>query len=451
MNDDSKTTPRTASDPGRIAELAGKIATGELSPVDLMQRYLDRIDAVESEVHAWRLVDRERAMELARKSEADAQKNVINGPLHGIPFGVKDIIDVAGLPTRCNSNSRADAGPATADAEVVLQLKSQGAIVLGKLHTTEFAYFDPSPACNPWNTAHTPGGSSSGSGAGTGAGMVPFALGTQTIASVNRPAAYCGVSAFKPSSRSLSTVGVAPLAASYDTIGFYGGCVADAVYAFEAAAPAFLSGSDDTDDATVESRPIRVAMIDDPLIADVDNDMKSAYQRMADAFTNAGHDVERRKSSFSFESFREMQRRTTFYESGHINAAFLELATGQIGDHLQEMIREGLSISDDEYLFERREIDRLRNEFLNANHDIDVFLWPAAPGIAPEGLTSTGDPRYIGPWTGIGGPIVTIPAGLGDKEMPLGCIVSSRPGSDAKMCRWARRLAAAGELSPYSL
>ena len=445
-----KTLPSTACDPGRIAEFVKRIVARDLSPVDLMQRYLDRVDAVESAVQAWRLVDRERALELARKSETDAEKGIIHGPLHGIPIGVKDIIDVAGLQTRCNSKSRTNVAPATADAEVVLQLKAQGAIVLGKLHTTEFAYFDPSPACNPWNINHTPGGSSSGSGAGTGAGMVPLALGTQTIASVNRPAAYCGVSAFKPSSRSLSTIGVAPLAGSYDTVGFYGARVADAVYAFQAAAPSFLRRTGQNG-SLGDNESIRVLMVDDPLLADIDGDMKSAYLRMGDAFTNAGHIVTQTKPNISFEQLREVQRSTTFYESGRINADMLQLSPGQIGDHLLEMIREGLSISDERYLNERREVDRLRDEFLDANQDVDVFLWPAAPGIAPEGFASTGDPRYIAPWTGIGGPIVTVPAGLGNKDMPLGCIISGHPGADARMCHWALRLAEAAELSPYTL
>ncbi len=448
MND-TITPPSAASDPGRLAELAAKIANCELSPVDLMRRYLDRIDAVEDQVHGWRVVDRERAMDLALRSERDAQAKVIHGPLHGIPMGVKDIIDVAGIPTRCNSRSRADVSPATTDADIVLQLRAQGAIVLGKTHTTEFAYHDPSPACNPWNTGHTPGGSSSGSGAAIAAGMVPFALGTQTIASVNRPAAYCGVSAFKPSTGSLSTLGVAPFAGSYDTVGFYGGRVADAVYAFKSVAPRFVSRAAQVSGAPVDVSQIRVVMIDDALIADMSADMKSAYRRMADDFANAGHIVEQRKSNISFDGFREMQGRTAAYESGHVNAAFLQLEDGLIGDHLLQLIREGLSTSDESYFADRREIDRLRQKFLNANHDADVFLWPAVPGIAPEGLASTGDNRYIAPWTAIGGPIVTIPAGVGAKNLPLGCIVSGHPGNDMQMCQWSLQLAEVGERSPF--
>ena len=150
---------------------------------------------------------------LPRSASAEAEQGHIRGALHGVPVAIKDIIDVEGLPTRANSRSRASAPPASNDAEIVLALKAQGAVVLGKVHTTEFAYFDPSPARNPHNLAHTPGGSSSGSAAAVAAGMAPAAVGTQTVASVNRPAAYCGIGAFKPSTRSLSVFGITPLGA----------------------------------------------------------------------------------------------------------------------------------------------------------------------------------------------------------------------------------------------
>ncbi|MBT5664171.1 MAG: hypothetical protein HOJ06_02435, partial [Rhodospirillaceae bacterium] len=157
--------PGHAADPGRISDLARDIRNGAVSPVDLAQRYLDRIAAVDPNVEAWRTVSTDSALADAADRAADIDNGILRGPLHGVPVGVKDIIDVAGLPTRCNSNSRAQAGPASADAEVVAALRAAGAIILGKTHTTEFAYRDPSPARNPHNLDHTPGGSSSGSGA----------------------------------------------------------------------------------------------------------------------------------------------------------------------------------------------------------------------------------------------------------------------------------------------
>lgn len=177
--------------------------------------------------------------------------------------------------------------------------------------------------------------------------------------------------------------------------------------------------------------------------------MKAAFGRMADALSDTGNLVVQKKSNISFDQFREMQRSTTFYESGHTNANFLELDADKLGDNILEMVREGLAMSDDRYLGERRQIDLLRARFLDTNQDADVFLWPAAPGAAPHGLASTGDPRYIGPWTGIGGPIVTVPAGSAANQMPPGCIVNGHPGADAQMCYWAREIAKVAELSPF--
>ena len=229
--------PDTVADPGRVDALAQQIRDGVLSPVDLVQHCIDRIDAVEPQVEAWRELCTDTAFAEAKNLEQEIETGLIRGPLHGIPVGVKDIIDVKGVPTRCNSKSRADIGPATADAEVVAALRTAGAIILGKTHTTEFAFRDPSPARNPHNLAHTPGGSSSGSGAAVGAGMVPVALGTQTMASVNRPAAYCGIAAYKPSTRLMPGGGVAPLSYLYDTVGYYGWNVGDAATVFETICP----------------------------------------------------------------------------------------------------------------------------------------------------------------------------------------------------------------------
>ena len=437
--------PETVSDPGQLAAIAKHIASGELSPTELVESYLTRIDAVDAQVQAWLEVDRDAALCLARMREKEATQGTSHGALHGVPIAVKDIIDVEGLPTRCNSHSRKDVAPATADAEIIQQLKVQGAIILGKVHTTEFAYFDPSPTRNPWNTAHTPGGSSSGSGAAVAAGMVPLALGTQTIASVNRPAAYCGVSAFKPSGRSMPTFGVAPLAASYDTVGFLAGRVEDAIYAFEAVAPPFLSHPDND----AGNSPLRIALVDDPLIHDMAADMKAAYRSMADILSDAGHCVEDRRSNISFERLVELQKSTLIYEAASFYGSFLALPDGQIGERFLEIIREGHTMRQGDYLQWRAELAHCGLSFLSAHNDIDVFLWPATPSGAPTGLQWTGEPRYIAPWTAIGGPILTVPAGLGDDGLPLACIACSAPGTDLAMCQWGRQLARVAEVNAF--
>ena len=425
-----------AANPGRVRELVAAITKKELSPVDLVGRYLDRIAEVDTHVQCWRQVDAERALAVAAERAREAAEGLIRGPLHGVPVAIKDIIDVEGLPTRANSRARVAAAAASNDAEVVLALKAQGAVVLGKVHTTEYAFFDPSPARNPHNLAHTPGGSSSGSAAAVASGMAPAAVGTQTVASVNRPAAYCGISAFKPSTRCLPTFGITPLAPSYDTPGFYGWSVDDATYVYEAIAPNFLSRRL----VPSASTKLAVCIPDDPHISDAVPDIKAALARMADAFARTGHAVEQPRSPISFERLFQIQRHTMTYEAGRALRYLLDQPDGTVGEKLTALIREGLTIAPQQYLDERAEIDKMRGT-LFSTLTADIFLWPAAPSTAPAGLGWTGDPKYISPWTALGGPIVSAPAGLDGNGLPIGCILSSRPGTDLDMCTRARTLA----------
>ncbi len=427
-------------DPGRLRDLAAAIAAGTLSPVELVERYLARIASVDGAVQAWREVDATRARAEAETLAKEAKAGHLRGSLHGIPLGVKDIIDVAGLPTRCNSRSRQDVAPATADAEIVAQLKRQGMVPLGKLHTTEFAFFDPSPARNPHNLAHTPGGSSSGSGAAVSSGMVPAALGTQTVASVNRPASYCGVSAFKPSTRSTCIHGIAPLAPSYDTVGFYGYTVDDAVALYEAAASPFAMVS-----KALPPQKLRVLLPEDPHLDAATDEVKAAWRQTAENLASAGHSVTGARAPVSFEQIFTLQRSTMLYEMSRNYRHALDAAPGQFGAKFVVAVGDGLAITPETYLNERATLDRLRAQFLAASEGFDVILWPAAPDTAPEGLAWTGDPRFISPWTMMGGPMVTIPTGRAGNGLPLGCIATSAPGTDSRMCGWARQMADATE------
>lgn len=427
-----------AADAGSTRRLAEDIRNGRLTPTDLVQRCLDRIAEADPHVQAWRVLDGERALAIAEERTREAADGKIRGPLHGIPIGVKDVIDAEGLSTLCNCKDLADRPPATADAEIVLNLKQAGAIVLGKLHTTEFAFFDPSPARNPYNIDHTPGGSSSGSGAALGSGMVPLALGTQTVASVSRPAAYCGVAAFKPSSRSMCGYGMAALAPSYDTIGFYGQTPLDAAYAYEAVMPPFARA----DAKPGPEEPVNILLLDDPLLSDMDAEMRQAWDAMADDFANRGASVERRQSPIPFERLQQLQWSTMLWEAGRVLRPMLDRPEGNIGEKLLGAIRQGLEISEAQYFAERSEIDEMRFKLLAADNDIDGYLWPAAPTTAPEGLAWTGDPKYISPWTAIGGPVVTLPAGLAANGLPLGCILCDAPGSDLQTMRVLQRLTA---------
>src|SRR5580704_7662588 len=208
----------TASDAAR------QFAARKLSPVELLNALLARIDRLDSKLHAFIRLDAEAAMAAARAAEAEMAAGRVRGPLHGVPVGIKDIIDVAGLPTTCHSKILVD-NVAKADAAVIARLRQAGAIVVGKLSTHEFAIGGPSfdlpfpPARNPWNPGHHPGGSSSGSGAGVSAGFFPLALGTDTGGSVRNPASCCGIVGLKPTYGLVSRRGVFPLSFTLDHIG----------------------------------------------------------------------------------------------------------------------------------------------------------------------------------------------------------------------------------------
>ena len=441
MTTDTSTTPPAsyAQDPGRVRAMARQIALGTLSPVELVQRYLDRIADADPHVQCWREVDGARALALAEQREREVREKRVLGPLHGIPIAIKDIIDVEGLATRCNNRARADAKPATGDAEIVLALRRAGAIPLGKVHTTEYAFFDPSPARNPHNLAHTPGGSSSGSAAAVAAGMAPLAIGTQTVASVNRPAAYCGIAAFKPSTRSMPTFGIAPLGPSYDTPGFFGWTVDDAVLAFEAVAPAFLAP------AGAEKPALTIVIPEDHHLGDASVEVQASMARIANAFAKAGHKIEGHVSPIPFADLFRLQRQTMLYEAARALAFLKDLPKGMAGAKILAAIEEGLRIKTSDYVEQRAMIDMLRERFFARFEEADVFLWPAAPDAAPKGLAWTGEPKYISPWTALGGPVVSLPVGKTRAGLPLGALLAGRPGADRDMCRNARVLAKIAE------
>jgi len=435
------TTQSLVGDPGSVAEIARAIASGKTDPVKLLEACLRRIDAAEQEVHGWCLLDRDRALAQAQTLRQEAEAGRIRSPLHGIPIAVKDVLDVAGLPTRAGSATRAAVAPSTIDAQVVAQLRNAGAVILGKAHTTEFAYFDgPPPTRNPHNPAHTPGGSSAGPAAVVAAGMVPLSLGTQTAGSVSRPAAYCGIAAFKPSTRAWSSFGLVPFAPSFDTVGVFGFRVADAVAAARVLMPPYLR---------YEAAPraprslLSIAFIDDPISAAASAAVADSVRAAAAALAGSDFRVEQRKSPVPFADVVGWHKMAIEYE---VARAYPGLEHNfEVSAGLRNAIGRGRLIDDLAYREACAALDAARDRFWAAMSDLHALVFPTAPDVAPAGM-KTGDPRFIVPFTAFGGPIVSIPVGFGAGGLPLGVMLIGAPGTDAAIAGIAEAVAKVIEL-----
>ena len=408
-------------DPGRIRDLSAAIASGALTSEALVRRCLDRIAEVDGQVQAWIHVLAEGALAQARILDAEPVKR---GPLHGIPLAVKDVIDVRGLPTRANSASRANIAPATADATMVAHLRAAGAVILGKVHTTEYAYFAPVPPTrNPWDLTRTPGGSSAGSGAAVAAGMVPLALGTQTAGSVNRPAAYTGTGAFKPSTLAIGGVGVVPLSPSFDTMGAFGQSAQDAAYlaAGYAAAHLALPGAVAT--------PPRIVVLEDAMLTRLTAPGTAAgVAGLAQTLCAAALEVFTLLSPVALEDVLATHRLVLLAEVGRTHT---DLPRDLISPRLAADIATGLAMSDAEYHAALRALAGFRAAFWAGFGPQDLLLMPAAPDVAPADGT-TGDPSFVIPMTALGGPVATLRAGL-DAGMPVGALLCAAPGADARL------------------
>jgi aspartyl-tRNA(Asn)/glutamyl-tRNA(Gln) amidotransferase subunit A len=433
------TVPSFVADPGSIEAIASATQSRRTDPVALLEACLHRIDAVEQEVHGWCTLDRDGAMTQARALRAEAERGHIRGPLHGIPVAIKDVLDVAGLPTRAGSKTRADIVPSTIDAEVVTRLRVAGAVILGKAHTTEFAYFDgPPPTRNPHNTAHTPGGSSAGPAAVVAAGMVPLSLGTQTAGSVNRPAAYCGIAAFKPSTRAWSSFGLVPFSPSFDTVGVFGHRVSDVVAAVNVLMPAYLRYRE----VAMPAR-LSIGFIDDPLMQAASVAVTDTLRIAADKLTGSGVRVERIEPPVPFADVGGWHKTMIEYEVGRAYPGLEHNPDVSAG--LRDAITRGRSIDDAAYRDAYAALDAARERFWIATGQVDALIFPTAPDVAPAGM-KTGDPRFIVPFTALGGPIVSIPVGRGTGGLPLGLMLIGSPGTDVKTAGIARQVAAVVEL-----
>ncbi len=429
--------------------IAAQIRDGSLTPLAAIKQCLDRIDALEPRLHAWVEVDYNGALHQARELTAARQRGETLGPLAGVPVGIKDIIDVAGLPTRAGAPSFAHYQPDT-DAAIVARLRQAGAIIVGKTHTTEFAYLDPAPTANPWNLRHTPGGSSSGSAAAVAAGMLPLAIGTQTVGSVLRPAAYCGIVGLKPSHGRNSCSGVIPLAASFDHVGLLCSCVADAALGLSA-----VAGYDASDPYSVDA-PVDdyVAALDNPspprlgvprayYAGTASEEVASHLEAAIKRFELAGAEVVEVSFPSTAPEIADAAQPVLRYEAAVAHAVRYAEHKHQYRDNIRGLIEAGHATSEEEYRGARDAMRRLRDSLGETLTQVDALLLPVAPTTAPEGLHATGSGIFCGPASFTGLPAIALPSGVSPSGLPLAIQLIGPSLGEAKLlsvAAWAERV-----------
>ena len=407
------------------AEAAQAIREKILSPVDLLESLLGRIDTLEAGVQAWALVDREGARATARQLAVEAASGVLRGPLHGVPFAAKDIFYTAGLRTEAGSKVLAGFVPAW-DATAVARLKGAGAVLLGKAHTTEFATYDPAPTRNPWNLACTPGGSSSGSAAAVAARMVPLALGTQTIGSNVRPAAYCGLVGLKPTLGRISTRGVFPLTYTQDHVGLMARSVEDIALGLGASAghdPADPGASrepvPDYLAALTRRRPPRVGLLREFFFERATAEVARITTEAVDRLARAGAIVEEAELPPSFRAVHAAAHLIMRSDTASIHADLYAQKADLYRPAIRSAIEMGMVLPGDLYVRSLRIRSQFRREMASLLSRHDVLLTPTTPAPAPEGM-ATGDPQFQTPWSLSGLPSITVPCGLTPSGLPLG-------------------------------
>lgn len=346
-----------------------------------------------------------------------------DGPLSGIAIGVKDIFDTFDQPTSYGSQAYKDHRPEV-DAAIVSLARRRGATIIGKTVTTEFAFFEPGPTVNPHNRAHTPGGSSSGSAAAVAAGMVPAAIGTQTGGSVIRPAAFCGIAGYKPSYRLLPATGMKFFAPSLDTVGLFAASIADVAGFAQALTGRSLAARE------IDPAAIRIGVYFCKQLDGADEEMRKALESAAEAAIEAGFTVTAMAEPKELARARETHATIQNHEAGLTCAPDIERFGGLLSRYIQEVVATGQAISPEDYDEARRMAKRGRQAMHGLFDSVDVLLTPSAPGAAPRGLASTGDPRFNKLWTLMGAPAVNIPGFRNAAGLPLGIQAVARFGAD---------------------
>ncbi|WP_181298406.1 amidase [Pseudomonas sp. Q2-TVG4-2] len=390
-----------------IEEYQRRLALGQSQLADWWQACRTQIAIREAHIQAWEyLSDETPKLDLAMADHAS---------LKGVPVGLKDLIETRDMPTSWGTGGYLSSAGSLVDAPLVTLLKRQGAVILGKTVTTELAYFQPSKTRNPHDLSRTPGGSSSGSAAAVAAGMVPLAFGTQTVGSIIRPASYCGVFGYKPTFGTVSFAGIKPFAPSMDTLGWFANNVDDICTTFSAL----------TRSARIESRHdllgVRVGICSLPTDAKLTAEVQQAVSQAQALMERRGASVAPLRLDAAFDALIEHQQAVLAYEAAQSLAGEYRQHAYEMGAKLVELLEQGMGLPYHRYVTAKRETERLRwllsEVFVK---EVDVILAASAPGAAPEGLESTGDPLFCRAWTLLGVPCLNLPLSHNERGLPVG-------------------------------
>ena len=426
-----------------LASTVKKLRTGQMDLMAYVDEMCDRVRKLDSRIEAM-LPEPDRHGRLrseARKLQARYPDPENRPALYGALVAVKDIIHVSGFVTAAGSAIPPElfAGP---EAACVQKLRDAGAIILGKSVTTEFAYFEPGPTRNPHNLAHTPGGSSSGSAAAVAAGLCPLSLGSQTIGSVIRPAAFCGIIGFKPTLHRIPTAGLVSFSPTLDQVGFF----------TQDAAGTALVASVLCQPWRDVSPPARLPVLGVPVgpyLQQADPEGLNAFEQHLRKLEAVGCTIRRVPALPQIREINDLHRRLILAEFAREHAEIYSVHATLYRRRTAEAIEIGKKVRDQELAAARANCAIVRRELeaTMARAGIDLWVTPSTPGPAPEGIHATGDPIMNLPWTHAGMPAISLPAGRAKNGLPLGLQFVAPFGADEQLVAWSQLLAgpAAGD------
>lgn len=426
-------------------EAAAAIRDGRLSSHELVEACLARIDQAEPTVQAWHYLNRDHALMQAEAADMARKLGRPQGPLHGVPVGVKDIFDTHDMPTEDGTALHTGRTPRR-DAGAVARLRAAGAVILGKTVTTELAYYQPGKTTNPHDVTRTPGGSSSGSAAAVAASMVPLAIGSQTNGSTIRPAAFCGVVGYKPTHGLIPRNGALRLSRILDQVGVFARSIEDAALLTEC-----MIGfdEDDPDTRATAAPPLRatamaapplppkLAFVPSPVWDKAEPETQAAFGELADAL---GDRAERLALPSAFANAVDWHRTIMETDMAANLAEEYERGRDRLSQPMQDCLERGRRHSAFDYARAIAAVPKLNTLLDELFFEYEAFVTPAAPGPAPAGLETTGSPIFCSIWTLCGVPAVTIPLLQSETGLPIGVQLVGKRGDDARLLRTARWL-----------